>query len=277
MFIPLILSTFLFINTYCSFKDSFLNYTWEPIKTFFTTKKIKDVIIKNYVLDSKFADNYVLNLTNVSGDITIKAWNQNQLSIEVTKLGSEEEVKNSSINVKIDKNNINIDTEKADANKKLANIDYLVMVPEASNLNINLVNGQVAIKYVSGKVNAYITNGCLKLSDSVNSVTAKVVNGNIKVKQKKFSNKNSIFLEIVNGAIDLSLPRNIEGVLSAKTMLGTITSSMPINFTANNKQLNKESWNFLQKNISGFFNNGTSQAPITLETVNGAINIRELK
>lgn len=277
MFIRVILSMFLltsYINS--SFMDSILQYTVQPIQSLWSSKKLKEVVIKNYTLDPKLESYFTVNLDNLSGNVSIKAWNQNQVSIEATKSGSEEELKNSLILVKLDKNNIKIETQKSNQNlKSIAKIDYFIMIPERSNLKLNLINGNVSAKFVLGKLDININNGNAKLKDCDNSVKAKVINGQIKLKQKRFDKKDAIFLETVSGDINLFLPKNIEGVLRAKTLTGKIISHVPISLDSITKKLNNETWEYLKKNVSGHFNLGKSEAPITLESVNGSIFIKE--
>jgi hypothetical protein len=72
------------------------------------------------------------------------------------------------------------------------------------------------------------------------------------------------------------LPRETRAQLLAKTTQGTITSEHPVTLTPVTRVINKETWEFLKKNVEGTLGGLKGGAPINLEATKGNIVIKEL-
>lgn len=262
---------FLFLYTnfaYPNFLDSLFQYNW-------SYKSLQEIVTKNYPLDIKPGAYLNLNLENLQGDITIKGWNQKQVLIEAVKIGADEEIKNTELVVNLDKDILTIST-KQNKPKQNIKINYLIMAPEKTNLNISTQIGQISVKLIQGRVSAIVNNGSIKINNSVSSVMAKIDNGLIKLKQKELNSTDAIFLEALSGDINLFLPKKATGTLNAHTGKGKILSDIPVTLNPVNMRLNSDAWEYLKKNINGFLNSSQSGAPINLDTMKGSITIKEI-
>lgn len=262
---------FLFLYTafaHPNFLDSLFQYNW-------SYKTLQEIVTKNYPLDIKLGAYLNLNLENLQGDITVKGWNQKQLLIEAVKIGTEEEVKNTELIVNLDKDILSITTKQTKPKQNIK-INYLIMAPEKTNLNISTQTGKISVKLIQGRVSAIVNNGSIKINNCVSSVMAKIDNGLIKLKQKELNNTDALFLEALSGDINLFLPKKASGSLNAHTGKGKIQSDIPVTLNPVNMRLNAEAWDYLKKNINGFLNSSKSGAPINLETMRGSIIIKEI-
>ena len=196
----------------------------------------------------------VITVHNTEGSITIKSWPQNKLLIEGTKKGSGVEQKNTTISAKSSGTEASIITRVAD-NQKSSKVEYILMVPEDSTLRITQTNGPVKVRAVNGPIDISIMEkGPVDIVDSTNTISVSNHQGDIRVAQKKFSESGSIRLKSERGTISLSVPRETQALLYAKTGSGTIQSDHPVNLAITSK-LNKETWEHMKKNVEGSFGN----------------------
>ncbi len=227
-------------------------------------------ITKEYQIDTGSA----IVITNTDGSITIKPWDQQKIMIEATKKGSAEELKATTLSCKSFGSDATITTRVAQDQKSAA-VDYTIMVPEETKIRIVQTKGPVKIKGVRGNLDVSVQDGEIDIIDATNIVTAKTGKGDIKIQQKKFGPKESLFVETLKGTITLHLPRETQAQLHAKTGAGSITSDHPVTLAPITVKLNKDGWDRLKKDVEGTLGGGKGGAPITLETSKGNILIKE--
>jgi len=90
------------------------------------------------------------------------------------------------------------------------------------------------------------------------------VNGNLELSFDKMSNGQSVDLESVNGAIVLRIPAKANAKVSAETLNGNISSEFGLT-------VEKGQW--VGRSMEGLV--GSGGARITLETVNGSIDVKK--
>lgn len=236
----------------------------------FWKKNEQEIIKKEYKVSSES----IILLNNIKGNIDIKGWNQNKVELIAKKNGTQEELKNTDIQIKPSSKEIAISTEIV-KEKKPASIDYTIMVPEKSNVKIRSTEkSNVKIKRVKGPIDIIVNNGEIKIYDTTKSINAKITNGPIKVKQKKFTDQNSIFLESLKGNINLYIPHITNANLHASVQKGNITSDHTITLHPIPMKLNKSEWEKIKKEIRGKL--GSGGAPITIVALQGNVLISEL-
>lgn len=239
-----------------------INSLWQKTEQ----QKIK----QEYLVDK----NCTLKLHNTEGSYLIKPWNQDKISIEIEKKGSAEELKATTISTNVSSSEARI-TTRIPEGQTSAKIHYVLMVPEEASIVIEQTKGAVTIEGILGSINVSLQEGPITIKASTKSVIAKTGSGAITVKQKKLDEAYSIFLESHKGNVTLFLPRETRAQLLAKTTQGTITSEHPVTFAQITRAINKETWEFLKKNVEGTLGGLKGGAPINLEATKGNIVIKE--
>lgn len=87
-------------------------------------------------------------------------------------------------------------------------VDYDVQVPRETELTVSGINGEVAIRELSGDISVDVVNGEIAISDVSGDVSAEAVNGQIAISQAS----GDISAETVNGSIELEgVSGNVDG------------------------------------------------------------------
>jgi hypothetical protein len=212
------------------------------------------------------------------GTLTVKPWNQNKIIIEAEKIGTAQELKDTSIAIKAPvaqakPSHLTI-TTRGIPEQKAATVNYTLMVPEHTALLVRSSSqGIVKIKQLDGSLDISLAEGDIDIANATTSVSAKTGKGTIKLKQKKLGERESIFLENGQGDVYIYLPRETQATVHARTLNGTVTSAHAITLQPQTVRLNKETWERIKKEVDGTL--GTGGAPITLEATKGNISIEE--
>lgn len=236
----------------------------------FWQKKSQEHITKEYLTEK----GCLVTLDSTEGTITVKPWSEKKVAFEITKRGTDEELKNTSVSSKIEGKDIIITTRVA-PEQYSAQVDYVLMVPEEVSLKITQAKGPVTIKGPCGSLDVSLEEGTISIEDIQKTVTAKTGYGDIIVKQNKFDETSGSFLETLQGSITLFLPRQARASLQAKTGFGRIISDHPVTLAPITLTLNQKSWEQLKKNVEGTLGGPLGGAPLTLETAKGNIVIKE--
>ncbi len=194
-------------------------------------------------------------LSNVSGDIDVKTWPQEQVKIDATKVteaSSAEKAKEDAAQVTIEVNKVGnvlrIETKYPERlgglfHKSLrVSVNYVLWIPDKASAEIKDVSGDIIVEGVGGALIAKSVSGdvdvrkaamgadCdavsgeLKLADIVGDVNLKTVSGTIAATRIK----GSIEAETVSGDIDLSEVSDAM-VVKAKVLSGNLTFQGRIN------------------------------------------------
>lgn len=233
--------------------------------------------------DMPLPDSSTVEINTCEGKILVKTWAQPKVVIEAEKIGVATQLKSTTIGIKKQSLEtktayITITTNVA-PDQKPATVNYTIMVPEQCSVIVRCSNkGQIKVKSLYGTLDVSLGEGDIDITDATKSVTAKTGKGTIKLKQKKFNDSASIFLENGRGNIALYLPRETKAYLHARTLAGTVSSEHPVTQTHTAKW-NKETWARMRKEINGTLgleaDTATSKGPITLEATKGDISIEE--
>lgn len=135
--------------------------------------------------------------------------------------------------------------------------------------------GNIALHNPHGRVKAETNSGTISIANAQSSVIANTHNGDIHMFAKEIPSTCMIKLATVTGNISLHLPPDVNADLQASTQYGTVTSDHFITLKPHTTQLNKNSWNYLQKNIQATL--GSGEAHIKLSSVKSNIKLLETK
>jgi putative adhesin len=177
-------------------------------------------------------------------------------------------------------------------------VDYDVQVPPSTNLTVAAINGEVAIRDLSGNVSVEAVNGEIAISDVSGDVFAKAVNGEIEISRVSGDlsaetvngsvelegvsgsvkgtavngsievslagerlAEEGVALKTVNGSVDLRMPRGVAAQLELETVTGGMDVDFPITISGK----------LDSRRISTTLGGGGP--PVRVETTGGAISI----
>lgn len=142
-------------------------------------------------------------------------------------------------------------------------VSVRVQVPRGTNLELRTTNGSIRVAGISGPVSGRTTNGSINVSEVSGRTNLTTTNGNIRAHfEGPVAPDHEIRLRTINGAVELTLPRDVSARLEASTTNGGITTDFPITIQGR-----------IGRNVSATLGNGG--ALIEARTTNGAIRLRE--
>ncbi len=160
-------------------------------------------------------------------------------------------------------------------------VSYDIDLPEGADADLVTTNGGVAIKGITGRIEAETTNGGVELRSTTGPVTVRTTNGNISAYDIRLAEgaeyrttNGSIQANVVagvspitavttNGSIALALPVGFSGQLDARTSNGRVSSSL----TVGNATLSTKT------RLVGRLGHGGG-ARVRLTTSNGNVDLR---
>ena len=230
----------------------------------------KDVVTRHATFES---DGQVV-LENVNGDVDLRTWDKNEISIEAEKSAkTEEELER--IDLQID-----LSESKAVIRVKLpkrsggffgggtirAAVRFKVMVPATVAIErLSVVNATVKLDGVRGALKASSVNGRVQAINLGGSAEIETVNGPIDVSFSTLGAQQNISCETVNGPITVRLPADAGVQLEASVVNGGIKCDFPLELGGDKGR----------RSLSGKIGDG--RAELDIETVNGSIHIEKQK
>lgn len=210
-----------------------------------------------------------LSLENVNGHVTIEGWEKNEVSISAVKTGNPKDLDRLEISVEVDKHKgkdwIHIETEYGLFTLNSGSVDYTIKVPTDAILeDIELVNGDLNVTGVTGYLSLGTVNGSVTASGMSGSAWVETVNGNLDLTFDKMEKGQTVDLESVNGFILLRIPAKSNAQVDAETLNGSVSSEFGL-------AIEKGEW--IGRSMEGLV--GSGGARITLETVNGSIDVKK--
>ena len=229
---------------------------------------VTDVIEKSFEFDQQGR----ISLSNVNGNVTIAACDCSQVHLTATITASDQETRDR-IEVKINASSkkLSIETKYAKTDHRHSRnnhseVIYALRVPNKVQLDeIQLVNGDLKISGVSGKLNADMVNGDLISDANMADTEVSMVNGDMKISFQDLTSVERIKLESVNGDIVVKMPSNADLDVSAETVSGDISNDFGIKV---------HKGRYVGSDMHGRVGNGTVN--LSMENVNGKIQLKTL-
>ncbi len=229
---------------------------------------VTDVIEKTYDFDPKGT----VSLSNVNGNVTISACDCDQVYLTATITASSQEERDR-INVKVNASSkrISIETKYAKNNRRSgrnnhSEVIYALRVPNAVELDdISLVNGDLKISGVSGKLSADMVNGDLTSDANMADTEVSMVNGDMDITFQEYASVDRIKLGSVNGDIVVTLPSDAGIDVSAETVSGNISNDFGIKV---------HKGRYVGSDMHGTVGDG--RINLNMENVNGKIRLKTL-
>lgn len=206
-----------------------------------------------------------VSLENINGSVQITGWDRNEVKVDAVKSAeSEDMLSRIKIGVTSSPDGIYIKTDfPHDMFGHHGNwsVNYTLMVPKRAALEkIDLVNGSIEIRNISGDVHASSVNGAVDARDLSGAVHLSAVNGPIQAAFSELS--DPVSASSVNGPITIALPAGVHASVSASTLNGSIDNNFGMRVTGH----------LVGHSLEGSI--GSGGAEISLKSVNGPIHIR---
>lgn len=157
------------------------------------------------------------SITNINGNITVSAWDQPKVEVNVIKRGGSD--RSAQVFFTNSGGNLSIRTAQSRGNQ---DVKFEVKLPrELGRVELSSVNGAIKLSDVTAEILVDATNGAIELANVVGASKIHTVNGSIKANLLEASERSMEF-ESTNGSIDLIVPQGFEGDLEASTRHGSI-------------------------------------------------------
>ena len=218
-------------------------------------------------------------LSNTNGRVNVKAWDQPQvrvLAVKKVRAGKETIARDAMKELKIEAgmkgNSLVVETKYPERDgggifdwlfgeDVDMSVSYEVSVPRTMNLDVETVNGGIAVAEVSGKIEAETTNGRIEVARCSGSVDASTTNGGIKAELLQVTPGRNMSFETTNGRITLVVPKTFAADLDASTTNGAISTDLPVATTRS-----------ASNSLRGKMNGGG--VAVRMRTTNGGIEIK---
>ena len=170
------------------------------------------------------AKNGKVILKNISGDIEVKSWNQDQVKIDALKVSkasslsrAKENAEKVDIAVNKEDNILRIETQypKIHIGSLSVSVHYRLSVPDRASVRIKSVSGDITLVEIGGTVEAVAVSGNVEVMKADKGVDCKAVSGDLKLQEIS----GDAFLKTVSGDITLEKMR---GSIEAETVSGDV-------------------------------------------------------
>ena len=119
-------------------------------------------------------------------------------------------------------------------------------------MTINLENGDINISQSNGNLDLYTEQGDIQINQGENSLAAKTSKGNITLYREKNNHGAKIALTAEKGNLFLYTTETSNLDISAQTLKGKVTSTIPLTLHPITIELNSKNISELERNVSGF-------------------------
>jgi DUF4097 and DUF4098 domain-containing protein YvlB len=209
-------------------------------------------------------------LENVNGDVSIEVWEKDEVRVYAVKSASSTELLSGlEVRVAAKKDEVRIDTRypsTRDSHREHHNsmkVEYTLTVPRTARLDdIDLVNGNLSVVGVEGGISVETVNGHVVVRDCAGDAEIGTVNGGIEARIDRLGSGNTLEIESVNGRLELYLASNVGADLRADSVNGRLENDFGIEVRRGK---------FVGSDFNGSVGGGGAR--VTLETVNGSINV----
>lgn len=300
----------LFVSSQTVAQKPFFKKVSGKVSGLIGSKPCEEAIERSYT----FPECGTVAIKTQNGSITVRsAWNNKRVQLRAIKHAStEEELAALSVKDTRSAQQLTLSTHYNGESKHQGSIDYILMVPNNTNLHletengiikvsnthgplwastangsieaesiqgsINAItkkNGSITLTAIKGVINASTNTGALSIIDAQSTIKAHTKSGAIVINAPRITPHTPIDVTSNNGSITLNIPEKSHIRLHAKTDKGIVTTTCPITLDPVTTAINESSWQSMKKEISGIMGTGTTR--VTLNTEHGNIKVKGLK
>lgn len=212
-----------------------------------------------------------ISLSNINGDVEIEAWDRAEVSLYAEKIASSDDgLALIDLQIKRSPDRFEVKVEHRKKYKFWAMLNrsevrFKLRVPAGVTLDkIDVVNSDVTVRGVTGRVNLDSVNGSLKADGLADGGRFDTVNGSIRASFTKLSAGDKVLLDTVNGSCTVTLPADASFDLDADSVNGSVSCDHPITIGKSGR-----------RHLRGSINGGG--AKVSLDSVNGSLRVKSAK
>jgi DUF4097 and DUF4098 domain-containing protein YvlB len=172
-----------------------------------------------------------VNIQNLYGDVSITAWDRDEVLVEAVKRSSNNDPRqldDAQVIVVPSSTGLSIRTQysRGEAGHP-ASVEYRITVPRSATLDdVKLINGGLWISGLSGSVTASAVNGSIRAEKLGGYADLSTINGKLSAEFNHVTSANHISLRSINGPISLSLPSGTGATVNAHNQSGGIQTDV---------------------------------------------------
>jgi hypothetical protein len=221
----------------------------------------KTVITRTYPLSKGAA----VSLKNVSGDIEVEGWDEDQAEVTITKHGGSPQDRDAvRISQTIAPNRLSLETPLvSDGNVE---VQYQIKLPRAvAAVAISSLNSDIKLSQINGSVAIDLQKGSIELQEIGGLIRAKTIKGDIKAELAGTKQKGSQEFSTVKGNVELQFDSEVNADIKAETVDGKIEADDDLNLQVNKLPIGQH--------VAGHI--GAGGDGILAKTVNGNIKLKK--
>lgn len=236
------------------------------------TQKFTEEFHQTYQLSA----NGRVSLENINGGVKVETWDKNEIKVDAVKSADMQEKLQSlelridssadSIRIKVKYPTTNWNGNRGEDWKRYNNpgeVSFVLTVPRSARIDaIELINGNIDLKDLTGEVEASSINGKVSAKSLSGNCKLSTINGVVDASFDRVDSGRSISLTSVNGRVVATLPSDVNAQIKASVVHGNID---------NNFGLNVRKGEYVGRDLQGVLGNGGAR--IQLSNVNGGISI----
>jgi hypothetical protein len=220
------------------------------------------VITKTYPL----AKNGSFSLHNISGDITIEGWDEQQAEVMIIKRGGSEQERAGLKIMREESANRLVFNTMPEKHRGVQEVQYRVKLPRnlrelevvSNNSNIDLSNVDTA------SISINVQRGNIELEDVSGTINSRTTKGSTKVVLNETAQSAPQIFNGISGNIELELAPGVNAELKAETISGNIEIDKDFGIEVEKRMIGQQAIGRL----------GKGGQPIVVKTVSGNIKIK---
>lgn len=189
----------------------------------------------------------VINIRNVSGDINIRGYDGDVVTVSGFKEGRDQDKvdiedtsggNNISIGVRYARN-CNCDASvrfevqvprntRYDFNKISTASGNITVASLAGDLLVHTASGDVTVSDVTGRLNAATASGEMKVRNARGTVTARSASGNVDVQISRLEGTGNMEFASASGDVRVSAPADLDGNVEMASATGDVRTDFPL-------------------------------------------------
>lgn len=202
-----------------------------------------------------------------NGGIEVEGWDEDYIRIQAKVSASARDDGDAreileDVEIEVGRRVIRADGPKLRGRGRSWSVSYRLMVPRRTNLELQTLNGGIAIRDVEGEIEADATNGGMNLTRLAGDVRVHTTNGGLKVKLDGDGWRGrGLDANTTNGGVELLVPRGY----SAELVTGTVNGSLKVDFPVTIKGK-------IHKRLRATLGDGGPTVRVT--TTNGSVKLK---
>ncbi|RSK29614.1 DUF4097 family beta strand repeat-containing protein [Hymenobacter metallilatus] len=221
---------------------------------------------RDLTLPAPAAGNTLTIDARANGGITVRGWNGTTVKVRALVTGraaTAADARALVAAVRITAQNSTLRASRANESLDGWAVEYEVLVPARTDLDLKAVNGAIKAENVAGKLRLNTTNGPLVLLDVSGDVRGQTTNGSLTLRLSGPAWAGpGLEVSTVNGAVDWQLPAVYAATILARTTHGKVSA-----------ELNTKRKSVLPHNLAATLGKGGAQLKVS--TVHGSISVKQ--